>query len=47
MFLYKNHEKANLIREEIELTKAHIKSLSEELKNYQSYGNTSKITLDT
>jgi hypothetical protein len=34
MFLYKNHGKANLIREEIELTKALIKSLSEELKNY-------------
>ena len=46
MFLYKNQEKANQIREQIEKMKQKIKQVNEELKNYRSYGNQANISLN-
>jgi hypothetical protein len=40
MFLYRNQERANQVRADIERMKANIKQVNEELQSFQSYGNT-------
>lgn len=45
MFLYENQEKANQVREDIEVMKAKIKQLNAKLNDFQSYKNEFQISL--
>lgn len=45
MFLYKNHERASQVREEIEKMKAESKRIREEVRSFQSYNNDSHLSL--
>ncbi len=43
MFLFKNQEKANQVREDIERMKLKLYQINQELKSYKNFGNQGEL----